>query len=78
VFSPSLDEFECQGPQGTKNALNAAITPPAVYEWYALAANIVEQWQMAPFRPCLGVISGVCVRCMFGKTSLALVVLLLH
>jgi len=34
-----LPEFEFQGHQGQKNALNAANTPPGAYVWYAFAAN---------------------------------------
>jgi len=67
------EEFECQGHHGQKRAVHFH-HPLAAYEWYALAANITQQ-QTAPFRRCReGVISAACVRFMFGKTSLALVV----
>jgi len=58
-----------QGHQGQKNAL----CTPAACERYALAANNVTQQRTGPFRRCRGVISAACVRFMFGKTSLALV-----
>jgi len=34
-------------------------TPLGAYEWYALAANNVQQQRMGPFRGCQGVFSGV-------------------
>ena len=36
-------------------------------------ANEAAQWLTAPFRRCRGWFRRPCVRCMFGKTSLALV-----
>jgi len=51
-----------------KNALCAPLTT-AVTEWNMLAANDVTQQ-----RRCQGVISAAFVRCIFDKTSLALVV----
>jgi len=73
---PHSDEFECQGQRsrspGTKTRC-ALPSPPAPYEWYALAANNVRQQRTGPFRRCRGMISGACVWSMFGKTSLALV-----
>jgi len=48
---PRSDEFEGQGQRsrsaGTKNALSAPVTPPAAHEWYALAANNVQQQRTA-------------------------------
>ena len=43
----------------------------------ALTANNVRQQQMGPFCRCREVISPACVRFMFGKTSLAVVLLFL-
>jgi len=70
---PCLDEFECQGQghQGQKMSC-ALMSPPAAYEWYALAATIVKQQRTWPFHRCRGVISGACMWFMFCKTSLAL------
>jgi len=62
-----------QGHQGQKNALSAAANPPSAYEWYAIAANSVQQERTGPFRGCQGVFSGACVRCMSAESSLALV-----
>jgi len=55
-----------------KNAFSVADTPGA-YEWYALAANSLQQQRTGLFRGCQGVFSGACVRCVFGESSLALV-----
>jgi len=60
------EDFECQGQRPKvkvtrdKNELSPVGTPPpAAYEWYALAANSVEQQWTTPFGPCRGgVISG--------------------
>jgi len=57
---------------GTKNVLCTPITPAAP-KWNAFATNNVMQQQTRPFRRSCGVISAACVRFMFGKTSLALV-----
>jgi len=81
---PRSDDFECQCQKSKVKVTrdkktHLALTSPLVaYEWYALAANNVRQQRTAPFRPCQGVISGACVRCMFGKTSLALVFFFLN
>ena len=48
-----------------KNVLSAADTP-GTYEWYALAANSVQQKRMGPFRGCQGVFSGVVRRFYAG------------
>ena len=62
-----------------KNTLSAAITSPAAYEWYALTANSVQQQRQHYSIPDGGgVISEARVRCMFGKTSLALVYLFIY
>jgi len=63
-----------QGHQGQKTRY-ALPSPPAATEWNALPANDAKHQQMGPFSRCLGVISAACVRCMFGKTSLAVVIL---
>ena len=61
-------EFQCQGQRskspGTKTRL-ALPTPMGAYEWYALAANNVQQQRTGPFRGCQGVFSGACV-CNIG------------
>ena len=63
---------------GTKTRC-ALPSPPASTEWNALAANNVTQHQQTePFRRCQGVISAACVRSVFGKTSLALVIIIIE
>jgi len=59
-----------RSPGKTRSALPS---PPAATEWKTLAVNDVTQQRTAPFRRCQGMISAACVRCMFRKTSLALV-----
>jgi len=59
-----------QGHQGQKMCL---VLPSAAYEWYALAANRVQQQWTAPLCHCReGVISGACVQSIFGERSIAL------
>ena len=56
--------------------LYALSSPPAAMEWNALAANNIMQQQTGPFRRCQGSFRRpVCS--LFGKTSLAVVCLLL-
>ena len=56
-------EFECQGQRSKvkvtrdKKMPLALLTPPGAYEWYALAANNVQQHRRAHF---------VAVRSVFG------------
>jgi len=61
-----------QGHQGQKTYL-ALLTPQGAYEWYALAANSVQQQRMGSFRGCQGVFSGACMQCKFGESPFALV-----
>jgi len=67
----SIVKVKAQGHQGQKNALSAADTPGA-YEWYALAANSVQQQQrMGPFRGCQGCFLGlVCATSVLGDAVL--------
>jgi len=62
---------------GTKTRC-ALPSPAAAMEWHMLAANNVKHQQTGPFRRCQGAISAACVRSMFGKTSLALVLFFFH
>jgi len=74
-FVPRSHEFECQGQRSRSLGKTRSALPSlraAATEWKALVANVTQQ-RTAPFRRCQGVISAACVRCMFGKTSLALV-----
>jgi len=43
----------------TSAAPLALPTPPGPYEWYALAADSMQQHRTGPFRGCQGVVSGV-------------------
>jgi len=57
---------------GTKTRC-AIPSPSASTEWNALAAQNIMLQHTAPFRQMPGVISAAWVRFVFGKTSLALV-----
>jgi len=67
-------QFECQGQRSkvkattTRNALSAADTLGA-YEWYALAANSVQQQWTGPFRGFLWVFSGVVRQFYAGRKN---------
>ena len=83
---PRSDEFKCQGQRSQlskvnvtrdKNALSAVVTPGSV----RMVCARCKQRAAAADGTILylpGVISGACVRCMFGKTSLALVMVALR
>jgi len=77
---PRSDQFECQGQRsrspGTKNALCTAIAPPQRRNG-ARWLQITSRTSRRHHSIASGVISAACVRALFGKTSLALVSLLI-
>jgi len=78
---PRLDEFECQGQRsrspGTKNALYTSITPrPRPNGTHSQQMTSRSgKWHHSVSAGGGGLFRQPCVRCMFGKTSLALVFL---
>jgi len=60
----------------TKNALGAAVTPRQRMNGIRSLQTAYTAAVDATIRSLTGVISGACVRCMFRKTSLALVLVL--
>jgi len=66
----SRSNVKGQGHQGQKTCL-ALPTPSGAYEWYALAANSMQQQQAGPFYGCQGVFCSCAVRQLYagGKIS---------
>ena len=48
----------------------ALLTPPAAYEWYALAENSMQQQRTTPYGPCRGMTLGACVPFIFGSSDI--------